>query len=239
MPYGLTRFEPARLMRVGRDCDRNMHPTSMRPTVEIRKATSCALFTRAAKRGSAFLPRRRVAFDILLSPVHRPLAMHARPLSVAILAATLVCVPGVAMPQIYKWVEADGSVHYGNTAPARTKNVRMVGMDSGTVRVVPGMSNEEKARLREREEQLRLQRLEREVEELRAREQAREYAPPEVIYTEVYVPAYGYGHPLHRRDRGHGKPRPDHPIAKPRPPNRTLPVEELSAPRAPTGALGR
>src|SRR5688500_1876499 len=160
--------------------------------------------------------------------------MH--PLSTAIIAGTLVLLPGVAMPEIYKWVEADGSVHYGNTAPARTKNVRMVGMESGTVSVVPGMSKEEKARLREREDQLRLQRLEREVEELRAREQSREYAEPEVIYTEVYVPAYGYGRPLHRRDRGHVKPRPDHPIAKPRPPNRTQPIEELTARRAPTGA---
>jgi hypothetical protein len=165
--------------------------------------------------------------------------MHTRPLSLAIIAATLVFAPGVAMPEVYKWVEPDGSVHYGNTAPGRTKNVRMVGMDSGTVSVVPGMSKEEKARFREREDQLRLQRLEREVEELRAREQTREYAQPEVIYTEVYVPTYGYGYPLHRRDRGHVKPRPDHPIAKPRPPNRTQPIDELTRPQAPTGALIR
>ena len=113
------------------------------------------------------------------------------------------------MSEIYKWVEADGSVHYGNTPPGRTKNVRVVGMDAGTLSVVPGMSKEEKDRLREREDQLRLQRLEREVEELRAREQARDSAPPEVIYTDVYVPAYGYGRPLHgRRDVGHVKPRP-------------------------------
>ncbi len=103
----------------------------------------------------------------------------------------LLIAPAAAMSEIYKWVEPDGSVHYGNTPPARTKNARLVGMDSGTVSVVPGMSKEEKERLRERDEQLRLQRLEREVEELRAREQAREYAPPEVIYTDVYVPRMG------------------------------------------------
>ena len=96
-------------------------------------------------------------------------------------------------------------------------------MDSGTVSVVPGMSKEEKDRLREREDQLRLQRLEREVEELRAREEAREYAQPEVVYTDVYVPAYGYGRPRHGRNIGHVKPRPEHPIAKPRPPHRTQP----------------
>ncbi|MEO8188020.1 MAG: DUF4124 domain-containing protein [Burkholderiaceae bacterium] len=165
--------------------------------------------------------------------------MHARPVSIALVAVTLVVAPQAARPEIYKWVEADGSVNYSNTPPARTKNARLVGMDSGTVSVVPGMSKEEKSRLREREDQLRLQRLEREVEELRGREQAHEYAQPEVIYTDVYVPAYGYGRPLHDRNVGHGKPRPEHPIAKPRPPHRSQPIEELSAARTPTGALSR
>ena len=113
--------------------------------------------------------------------------MHARPVSIALVAVSLTIAPVAAMSEIYKWVEADGSVHYGD-APPRTKNARLVGRDSGTVSVVPGMSKEEKDRLREREDQLRLQRLEREVEELRAREQAREYAQPEVVYTDVYVP---------------------------------------------------
>ena len=161
------------------------------------------------------------------------------PVATALIAATLIVAPGAATSEIYKWVEADGSVHYGNAPPARTKNARVVGMDSGTVSVVPGMSKEEKERFREREDQLRLQRLEREVEELRAREQAREYAPPEVIYTDAYGPAYGYGTTWHRRDIGHTRPRPEQPIAKPRPPSRTPPIEELSAPRPSTGALSR
>ncbi len=165
--------------------------------------------------------------------------MLCRPVSTALVALTLIAAPVAAAPEIYKWVEADGSVHYGNTPQARTKNARLVGNDSGTVSVVPGMSKEEKDRFREREDQLRLQRLEREVEELRAREQAREYAQPEVVYTDVYVPAYGYGRPLHGRDIGRVKPRPEHPIAKPKPPNRTKPIEELSATRTPAGALIR
>lgn len=165
--------------------------------------------------------------------------MRARPVSIALVAVTLTIAPQAAMSEIYKWIEADGSVHYGNTPPPRTKNVRLVGIDAGTVSVVPGMSKEEKDRFREREAQLRLQRLEREVEELRAREQAREYTQPEVIYTDVYVPAYGYGRPLHGRNIGHVKPRPEHPIAKPRPPQRTQPIDELSVTRTPTGALTR
>ena len=167
--------------------------------------------------------------------------MEIRPLSIAFVGAALVFSPALARSEIYKWVEADGSVHYSDTAPARSKNARPVGKDSGTVSVVPGMSKEEKDRLREREDQLRLQRLEREVEELRAREQAREYSQPEVVYTDVYVPAYGYGYPRPwpGRDTGRVKPRPEHPIAKPRPPHRPQPVEELPSVRAPSGALGR
>ena len=163
--------------------------------------------------------------------------MDAHPVSIALVAVTLAVAPQAALCEIYKWVEADGTVHYGDKAPTRTKNARVVGTESGTVSVVPGMSKEEKDRFREREAQLRLQRLEREVEELRAREEARDYAQPEVIYTDVYIPAYGY--PLHRRNIDRVKPRPEQPIAKPRPPQRTAPMEELSAARAPTGALSR
>ena len=165
--------------------------------------------------------------------------MHARPLSIAFVAATLTIAPAAVMSQIYKWVEADGSVHYGNKPPAPTKNARLVGMEAGTVSVVPGLSKEEKDRLREREDQLRLQRLEREVEELRAGEDARAHAQPEVIYTDVYVPAYGYGRPLYGRNGDRVRPRPEQPIAKPRPPYRTQPLEELSTARPPGGALSR
>lgn len=171
--------------------------------------------------------------------MHRASSMLKRSVAFALIVATLVVAPRAAMSEIYKWVEADGSVHYGNTPPARTKNVRLVGMDSGTVSVVPGMSNEERERLREREDLLRLQRLEGEVAELRAREQAREQARPEITYTDVYVPVYGYGRPLPDRDVGHVRPRPEHPIAKPSPPLRARPLEEQSLPRTPTGALSR
>lgn len=165
--------------------------------------------------------------------------MHARSLTFALVVAMLAIAPRTALSEIYKWVEGDGSVHYGNSPVPQTKNARRVGMDAGTVSVVKGMSKEEKERFREREDQLRMQRLEREVEELRAREQARADTQPEIIYTDVYVPVYGFGRPLHGRNVGHVKPRPEQPIAKPRPPYRTQPVEELSAARSPTGALSR
>ncbi|MCM3879301.1 MAG: DUF4124 domain-containing protein [Vicinamibacterales bacterium] len=165
--------------------------------------------------------------------------MHARPVSIALVAVALTIASDAAMSEIYKWAEADGSVHYGDTPPAQTKNVRLIGKDSGYVSVVPGLSKEELARLRERDDQLRLQRLEREVEELRARELAREYAQQEVVYSDVYVPVYGYWRPRHDRKFGHEKPRPEHPIAKPSPPHRTPPMEQPIAARTPVLALGR
>lgn len=157
----------------------------------------------------------------------------------AAFAAALAIVPAVAMAEIYKWVDADGSVHYGDTPPALNKNVRVVGKGSGTVSVVPGIPKEEMDRLREREYQLRVQRLEREVDELRMREQARQYAKPEVIYTETYVPAYGYWYPVHDqhvRDRDRNR-HPEQPIAKPRPPDRSPRTEDPRSVRPPMGGL--
>ena len=156
----------------------------------------------------------------------------------------------VAFGQLYKWIDADGSVNYGDSPPKDAKNVRLVGKDSGNLTVVPGIPQEERDRLRQREEQRRLQKLEREVEELRAREEARASMPPEVVYDEVYVPTYGgYWPPQHLRPPGSGpgakpehpigKPKPERPIAKPRPPDRTPPVQELPVPRDPPGTMIR
>lgn len=162
-----------------------------------------------------------------------------RTLLVAVLLA-----PVVALGQLYKWIDADGTVNYGDSPPKGAKNVRLVGKDSGNLTVVPGIPQEERDRLRQREEQQRLQQLEREVEELRAREEARANTPPEVIYNEVYVPVYGgyWPPPGHRRPPGGGHVRPEHPIAKPRPPGRTPPVQELPGtpvPRDPPGTMIR
>ena len=178
-------------------------------------------------------------FDIQSHAGHRAPAMPTRAISIALVTLTLIVAPNAAMSRLYRWVDDAGSVHYGDTPPKRAKNVRPVGNDSGSVSVVPALPKEQIARLREREDEQRLQRLEREVEELRARELARANAQPEVIYTDVYVPAYAYGRPLHRRPVDHGKRRPEPPIAKPRPPDRTLPAEELSARTPPGGLLRR
>jgi hypothetical protein len=103
-----------------------------------------------------------------------------------------------------------------------------VNENSGNLSVVPGIPKEQMQRLRERDEQQRIEQLERENDELRARERARASTPPETVYTEVYVPAYGYGPPPRRRppDGVKGGPRPEHPIPKPKPPASTPPINE-------------
>jgi len=175
-------------------------------------------------------------------PAHRRKAMKLHPTLASLIAALFAATPAAALGQVYKWVDADGTVSYGDSPPRGAKNVRTLDQEAVNLTVVPGISKEERDRLREREEQQRLQRLEREVEELRAREEARADALPDVIYTDVYVPAYGGYWPRHLRPPGQGhKAKPEHPIAKPRPPDRTPPVQELpgTVPRDPPGIMIR
>jgi hypothetical protein len=135
---------------------------------------------------------------------------------------------GPAMAQVYKWVDESGKVNYGDKPPLRTKGVQPLGEGSGSVSVVSGIPKEELDRLRQQNEAQRLERLEREVEELRAQSLLRVSTVPETVHTEVYVPTYGYLRPL-RRTPGSGYPglRPVHPIGKPgtpaRPRHRTWP----------------
>lgn len=171
------------------------------------------------------------------------------PALVLVFTALAALVPSAAFGQLYKWIDADGSVNYGDSPPKGARDVRILGKDSGSVTVVPGITPEQRERLRQREEQRRIETLEREVQELRAREEARASAPSEVVYEEIYVPVYGGNWPGNRPpghrpggpDRPVGKPKPEHPIAKPRPPDRTPPVDDLppGPPRDPPGAMRR
>lgn len=164
--------------------------------------------------------------------------MTLRPILAVVLATGLAVAPLSAPAQLYRWVDAGGTVNYGDAPPPGARGVRAVGADSGSLSVVPGIAPEERERLRQRDEQRRLERLEREVEELRARELARASAPPEVVVTEVFVPVWGGNRvrPPHRRPPGSGPGRPEHPIAKPRPPERTQPVLDMPVVQGPREA---
>ena len=142
---------------------------------------------------------------------------------------SLALVAAPALAQVYKWVDAGGKVNYGDKPPAGSTGARALDEDAGMVSIVQGMPKEEIERLRARYEQQRLQRLEREVEALRAREFALGSVPREAAYDEVYLPAYGYAWPWWRRPvAGHHRRWLDHPNDKHRPSTRPLPPSRAS-----------
>jgi hypothetical protein len=146
--------------------------------------------------------------------------------STAVFLGAVLCATAtspVAVAQMYRWVDENGVVNYGDRPPpVRAKGARTVSESAGSLSVVPGISKDEMQRLRERDEQQRIQQLERENEELRARERARAAQPPAVVVQEVYVPAYGYpsgARPPHRPPGA----RPEPPVDRPKPPPRPQP----------------
>ena len=159
-----------------------------------------------------------------------------RALLCSLLPALLAMSPALHA-QVYKWVDENGVVNYGDKPPARGKPAQPLSENGGSVSVVPGIPREELERSRDRDTQQRLRELEREVDALRAREGARDNVAPYPVPTDVYVPTYaygygygyGYGRPLHPPTGSRPVLRPEHPIAKH--PNR--PFHSRSVPREP------
>jgi hypothetical protein len=154
-----------------------------------------------------------------------------KPLSV--LMALLLAAPVPVQAQLYKWLDADGVVNYGDLPPPDAKNVQAVGPAS--LSVVPGVPKEQMEAMRERDEQRRQAALKLEADEARARASARAAGgvPSELqtyeeyAYDYDYGPFFGYGPPRVRRP-GANRPRPHPPIAKPTPPVQPMPLGEPS-----------
>ena len=139
--------------------------------------------------------------------------------------------------QLYKWVDADGGVNYGDSPPSDARNVKAVGPVS--LSVVPGVPKEQMDAMRERDEQRRMVQLQRdeqrrmvqlqrdELEDARARAKANASPSPwpsdedQVAYDYGYYPVYGYGPPRGRPPYRH-RPRP-----APRTEPSLLPTEPL------------
>jgi hypothetical protein len=112
--------------------------------------------------------------------------------------------------ELYKWVDETGAVTYGDTPPPKAKSLRLLGKDAGSVSVVPGLSAEQLERMRNTERDLRVRRLELEVEELRMREQRlAQMQQPELAYMDppqavAWGGYWGGGYPVAggvRRDK--------------------------------------
>jgi hypothetical protein len=115
-------------------------------------------------------------------------------------AAPIVCAlaflaPLAAEAELYRWVDDRGVVNYSNIRPEGVQKVAQLAPDS-RVTTIPGVSADEAARLRQRELEARIERLERELDEARARS-AVAVAPaayPYPAYDPWYAayPAYAY-----------------------------------------------
>ena len=151
----------------------------------------------------------------------------------SLLTASLLAAPAPVPAQLYKWLDADGVVNYGDLPPPNAKNVQAVGPAS--LSVVPGVPKEQMDAMRERDEQRRQAALKLEADEARARASARAaggvpselQSYEEYAYDYDYGPFFGYGPPRVRRP-GANRPRPHPPIAKPTPPVQPMPLGEPS-----------
>jgi len=114
--------------------------------------------------------------------------------SVLVVGLVLAAVaPTAALAGLYKWVDANGVVNYGDAPPAGAAKSTQLDETSGSLSVFPGMSKEELARARERDAQWRIDRLEREMAELRARPPVQampvyDTPPPYSYYEPAYFP---------------------------------------------------
>ncbi len=151
----------------------------------------------------------------------------------SVLMAGVLAAPVPAMAQLYKWLDADGVVNYGDLPPPNATNVQSVGPAS--LSVVPGVPKEQMDAMRERDEQRRQEALQRDADEARARANARAaggvpselQSYEEYAYDYDYGPVFGYGPPRVRRP-GANRPRPHPPITKPTPPAQPMPLGEPS-----------
>jgi hypothetical protein len=113
--------------------------------------------------------------------------MHARSILVFALGC-LFAFPLATQAALYKWVDENGVVNYSDAPPAGTQDAKQLDEATSSLSVFPGMSKDELARLRARDEQARIERLEREVAELRARPPAP--APVYDVQPATYAPTY-------------------------------------------------
>lgn len=143
--------------------------------------------------------------------------MRAAALLVALLAAAAPVAAPAAAAETYRWVDARGVVNYGDKPPAGAQNVRRLDEDAGRVSTIPAVPREDLARQRERLLEARIERLERELDEQRARAATAAAAPVVIVPAPVFaagpafVPVFvgpAAGVRIAHRPRFHGVFRP-------------------------------
>jgi hypothetical protein len=118
------------------------------------------------------------------------------------LVALLVAAVPAAQAEIYRWVDGKGVVNYGSKPPEGARNVRQLDENAVTVSTIPAPPRAARERQRELALEARVERLERELQEL---ERARAAAPTVVVVpaAPAYAPAFfagpAFGHPFATR----------------------------------------
>ncbi len=139
------------------------------------------------------------------------------------LALALVCAAPCASAQLYKWVDAEGVINYGDWPPP---GVKIQSVTHGTVSVVAGGPKTQPGETRARNEERGGQRDVR----------GADGAPPAQValddgqYADAYATDYGY--PARRARRAEAaldRPRPEPRIAQPGPAVE-LPVQDMPRP---------
>ena len=126
-----------------------------------------------------------------------------------------IALAALAMPaagEVFKWVDANGVVTYGDRPPPNASKLKPLDEANSRLSVVPGMPREEIERERERGLRQQLEKAQLEIDALKSRPATttiQTVAPPEDYpgYWGGYAVGYpGYpGYPLNRRN--HGKDR--------------------------------
>jgi hypothetical protein len=134
--------------------------------------------------------------------------------SALLVPATLVALaapPPSAATDVFKWVDANGVVTYGDRPPANASKLKPLDESSSRLSVFPGMPREEIERERERGLRRQLEQAQLEIDTLKSRPPVttvQVIPPPEDYpYWGGYAVGYpGYpGYPMNRR--GYGKDR--------------------------------
>jgi hypothetical protein len=175
-------------------------------------------------------------FDTATDGAHR----HAvRTLAAHLLLAAFTLSEVASAAELYKWVDADGAVTYGDSPPPHARSLRALGAGAGSLSVVSGLSAEQLERMKETARDLRIRRLEREVEDLQLRTEQLSRMPPQPVYEEpvqsvAWGSTWGWGGavPIHpRREKRAGM----RPVPRSRPDLELLPyvrAREMTTPPA-------
>ncbi|HTT11746.1 MAG TPA: DUF4124 domain-containing protein [Burkholderiaceae bacterium] len=113
--------------------------------------------------------------------------MRIRSVLLAVLVSA-AAMPLAAQAGLYKWIDEQGVVNYSDKPPPGAPDAKPLDEANSSLSVVPGLSKEELAFFREGLVQGRADRLQRELEELRAQSMA---PPPPVPNYETEPVVYG------------------------------------------------